>query len=294
MKIKKFDVFMICIIILYAIIYFNENSKECKSNVVSEVPVNAPVIDSAYCEAVSSNSVEDNESEVKEDIDSDLCIHASPTMRNGHMCVDLGTSVLWATCNVGSNNIPTSKGDFFSFGEVKPRKGTYSSIEYKKNRRVNYDTLPNKHLMLQDDPAYVFWGGNWRTPTLSEVDELIDNCNYRWVKNYMNSGVEGCLISCRCKKNPKSIFIPVNGIFEVDSVEIQHSGIMNRNGVNLWTSSLDFNEHSWAREGEKSCYYVSIYDNDKDVYFNSLCSVLPYFSMPIRPVINKLHSPWRY
>ncbi len=202
------------------------------------------------------------------------------------MCVDLGTSVLWATCNLGANGDCTKEGDYFSFGETSPRLGQYSYIEYKRNRRVNYDTLPDKRLQPQDDAARANWGGQWRTPTYHEVSELIHDCNYRWVKNYKKSGVDGCIISCKCKKNPKSIFIPVSGYKITDDEIDYNSGIVGQKGVCLWTSSVG-PQHGEKPYKEKPNWYIMIYDNRKDVYFNTLRSCSAFWRMPIRPVIKK-------
>ena len=48
---------------------------------------------------------------------------------NGYEYVDLGLSVMWATCNVGANS-PEEGGDSFAWGEVTPKE-TYTRENYK-------------------------------------------------------------------------------------------------------------------------------------------------------------------
>lgn len=289
MKLDKLDIIAILLIIISAIyVYYIRTAED--DNAVTEVideksEDEIPVSREEYETATAEADIAEEE-EVEEEIDKDLCTHADPVKRNGHMCVDLGTSVLWATCNLGANGDCTKEGDHFSFGETSPREGDYSSIEYRKNRRVDYDTLPNNRLMPQDDAARALWGGKWRTPTRKEVDELERNCNLKWTKNYKKSGVEGCIISCKCKKNPQSIFIPVSGIKRNDSTLDYESGIMNQKGINLWTSTVEFYEHGSSTR--KSNWQFMIYDNKgKDIYINTLCSCMNFERMAIRPVISK-------
>ena len=39
---------------------------------------------------------------------------------NGHDYVDLGLSVMWATCNIGANS-PEEYGDYFAWGEAETK-----------------------------------------------------------------------------------------------------------------------------------------------------------------------------
>jgi hypothetical protein len=47
-------------------------------------------------------------------------IKVIPAIENGHIYVDLGLSVKWATCNVGATK-PEEPGDYFAWGETKPK-----------------------------------------------------------------------------------------------------------------------------------------------------------------------------
>ena len=132
--------------------------------------------------------------------------------------VDLGlpSGTLWATCNIGANN-PEEYGDFFAWGETVP-KDYYGSITYKWcNGEYNMTkyctespdgTLEVKtELDSEDDAAYVNWGPQWRTPTMEQINELIETCT--WTTTTLN-GVNGRLVT---GPNGNSIFLPAPGSY---------------------------------------------------------------------------------
>lgn len=141
-----------------------------------------------------------------------------------HEYIDLGLpeGTLWATCNVGASK-PEETGDYFAWGETKPKKiyswhnykwcaGTSTTLT-KYNSWADGDTyglVDNKDEMeYGDDAAIVNWGDDWRTPLSIEFQELLEGCDWRWIKNYNGSGVSGTIgIS---KKNGKIIFFPESG-----------------------------------------------------------------------------------
>ncbi len=146
----------------------------------------------------------------------------------GHPYVDLGlkSGIKWATCNVGAKKV-TDKGDYFAWGEVKP-KSTYSWSNYKlcENKKVDdrkypqdftkyvtddkHGTIDNKSILeAKEDAATEQWGGTWRTPTNDEFGELLDICKWKWEENFHGSGVSGYLGTS--KKNGNKIFIPATG-----------------------------------------------------------------------------------
>ena len=126
--------------------------------------------------------------------------------------VDLGLSVLWATCNVGAS-APEDYGDYFAWGETKP-KGYYFWDTYKFGDLANFTKYNSvdglTRLALEDDAAAVNWGGYWRMPTMAEVEELFDNCSWTWTTK---NGINGYQIIGR---NGKSIFLPAAGFSDWD------------------------------------------------------------------------------
>ncbi len=139
--------------------------------------------------------------------------------------VDLGlpSGTLWATFNVGATK-PEEYGDYFAWGETKP-KDVYDENTYKwydsnyvlkflKYYGVDDHRLYQlwgielgsiDHLITllpEDDAATANWGSDWRTPTKKELEELINNCEYRWTEI---KGVKGAKYTA---SNGNSIFIP--------------------------------------------------------------------------------------
>lgn len=123
---------------------------------------------------------------------------------DGYEYVDLGLSVKWARYNVGASK-PEKYGSYFGFGdpsgnnvksyEAQSWGGYYESVSFGSSiSGTSYDSARYK------------WGNKWRMPTLSEVTELINNCN---VDTYSLNGVSGLILVS--KKNGKSIFLPAAG-----------------------------------------------------------------------------------
>ncbi len=116
---------------------------------------------------------------------------------NGHEYVDLGLSVMWATCNIGAES-PSDYGDYFAWGETEPISKEKNSVTYEKNMgSIAGDP--------QYDAATANWGGSWRMPTNNEIKELINQCEWEWITFGEKNGykVTG--------PNGNSIFLPAAG-----------------------------------------------------------------------------------
>ena len=123
---------------------------------------------------------------------------------NGHQYVDLGLSVKWATCNVGTTK-PEGYGDYFAWGETRS-KSYYNGSSY-----AYYDnptTLP-----LSADAARANWGGQWRMPTIDEFEELRNNCTWKWTTQ---NGVNGYKVTSN--SNGNYIFLPAAGYRDLGSL----------------------------------------------------------------------------
>lgn len=84
---------------------------------------------------------------------------------DGHEAVDLGLSVKWATCNLGSFS-ETNVGTKYLFS-THPHNNTE---DY-----VLYDPYSNSDLVSKT------WGDKWRLPTSEEMDELMQKCIFEIV-----------------------------------------------------------------------------------------------------------------
>ena len=142
-------------------------------------------------------------------------------MENGHEYVDLGLSVNWATCNVGAK-APQDFGYYYAWGETMPKdkylENNYKHFSILNNDKDNFLTILKYcddyrfrkvdhkiQLEREDDAAHVNWGGKWRTPTPSEVAELIEKCEWKWTTM---KGVDGYKV---IGPNGHHIFLPVSG-----------------------------------------------------------------------------------
>ena len=144
--------------------------------------------------------------------------------QNGHEYVDLGlpSGTLWATCNVGATK-PEEYGDYFAWGETVPKDeyswktykweeyvvnndGTYKVVIKKYNNNNMYGNTDNKsELDLDDDAAYANWGNNWRMPSIEQIRELRNYCDWEWIQL---NGVYG---NKYIGPNKNYVFLPAAG-----------------------------------------------------------------------------------
>lgn len=132
---------------------------------------------------------------------------------NGHEYVDLGLSVLWATCNIGAK-------EFYSYGDYYAFADTHNDITGDDSEdKVVYNKLGLKEGTCisgtANDIVLYKWGSDWRLPTDDEFYELIENCKLEYsyhkdeVKHdgdYYSYGLK--FIS---KINNNTIFLPFAG-----------------------------------------------------------------------------------
>ena len=203
--------------------------------------------------------------------------------------VDLGLSVKWATCNIGAEK-PEEAGYYYSWGEITP-KNDYSNYNYKyafvydgyyltkycDNSFEGYgDFIDYKTTLYpEDDVAHLLLGGNWRMPTYSEAQELVDQCDWTWTSI---NGMNGYLItSKKTGYENKSLFIPASGLK------------YNNNGRELygydggfWTNTL------YPPTNNLSDYlygaYIRFYSKGYTTPWYGIGSVDRYYGLPIRPV----------
>lgn len=131
--------------------------------------------------------------------------------------VDLGTSVYWATLNVGALS-PSELGDRYAWGELiaegenlteysLEKRNDYTWENYKWNKDGKFekygDKCPSPYtawmsklptLQREDDIATQLFGGKWRIPSVAEMEELRDECFWETTNNYMGSGVAGFIV----------------------------------------------------------------------------------------------------
>ena len=194
--------------------------------------------------------------------------------------VDLGLSVLWATCNVGAEK-PEDYGDYFAWGEVQT-KDMYDFVTYKYFRGTTtmspnvtkycdislsgYNGFVDNKFVLdpEDDAATVNWGGEWRIPTDAELTELREKCTWIWT---VQNGVNGYKV---VGLNGNSIFLPAVGYINNELF------VDLGKGARYWSSSLELNG------GSVAAYSVSFSSNS---VVQSI--ILRTCGQPVRPVCPK-------
>ena len=200
--------------------------------------------------------------------------------------VDLGLSVKWARCNLGASK-PTDYGDYFAWGETEPNKADYTWATYKwmqagkddwkhitkytaadgHTEGIWYDADGNfigdnkTTLEAADDAAIANLGSPWRMPTGDEIQELLDNCTWRWTTQ---DGVNGCEV--KSKKNGNTIFLPAAGYYF--GSDLNEAGSWG----GYWSSSL----YTGNSEGARSLYFKSGEHNWDNSY--------RYCGFSVRPV----------
>ena len=175
------------------------------------------------------------------------------TITYEYVNLGLPSGLKWATCNVGASS-ETDYGVFFQWGETSGVSGSlvgkYSGENYswasytlcdgsattltKYNNNTSYGENPDNITTLKsvDDAATQIMGGDWRMPTETEFNELINNTTKKWVTNYNGSGVNGYKFTSKTDES-KYIFIPAAGYCTSGSV-----GTVGSDG-NVWSSSLN-------------------------------------------------------
>ena len=160
--------------------------------------------------------------------------------QDGYYYVDLGLSVKWATCNVGSV-LASDEGKLFQFGRVDGYRYNDSNNQFRTNAQNKQDTgneyIPKtasgktynvrETLDLADDVAYINMGGAWRMPTKDEFEELLNNTTHK-VKTI--NGIKGMLFTS--KNNGHQLFIPICGYWSEDD------NFLNENDINVWSSQV--------------------------------------------------------
>ena len=129
--------------------------------------------------------------------------------------IDLGlpSGTKWASSNIGANN-PTECGDYFAWGDVATKSmyvGRTCETYDLDIVSLKFQDYLNRANVLSEkyDAAACILGNGWRIPSGEQAQELIDNCNWEWVANYNDSGVNGRLgVS---KINGERIFLPAAG-----------------------------------------------------------------------------------
>lgn len=206
----------------------------------------------------------------------------------GYTYVDLGlpSRTLWATYNVGAN-LPGEYGSHFAWGETTP-KTTYTLDTYTfftgyndgKNHNPQYSKYvwdknygtPDAKFILdnQDDAAYVNWGRNWCMPTVEQVQELAELCDF-WLKDIVVNGKTVKVCIGESKLNGNRIILPNAGL-EYSSTPNSHLDFW------IWTSEIS------RKLTSQACY---MYYKENEGILQCLDGADRCQGLSVRPVVKK-------
>ncbi len=212
---------------------------------------------------------------------------------NGHEYVDLGLSVMWATCNIGASS-SDEIGDYFAWGEVETKsyygfekEGDYKWGVYNADYETNYgmtkynQTDGKTILDLSDDAAHVNWGGSWRMPTQEEQEELLEKCKIEWsyVRNSAGEAVNGYKMT---GPNGNSIFFPCATGYYANA---EHYNYEQKNGgyAHYWSSSIYEDGYMRASHAAQIIMWMP---NDGENHILAY-QFSRFYGCPIRPVYSK-------
>ena len=198
---------------------------------------------------------------------------------SGIEAVDLGLSVKWANVNLGASKME-EYGDLYAYGELKT-KSTYTASNYKFYHNkytdkdgVSIDTIYydpiGKEVSIEIsgnyydtydianteyDVAQKKLGGKWRLPTYKEIQELQNNCEWKWgsVNDKYGYKITG--------KNGNYIFLPSAGFGTNKGREYGGSS------GNYLSSTLIDKQHN-GQDPDFSCFY-SIDFSKTEIWYGS-------------------------
>lgn len=205
--------------------------------------------------------------------------NATIPVPDGCEAVDLGLSVLWASCNLGAST-EADPGTYFAWGETKKKElydwneegqylwGAYSTSLPTYGMTKYVDSLVGGDginiLEPNDDAATKNWGGKWRMPTEAEFYELVDETKCEWT---WDDERKGYIVKGLATMN--SIFLPAAGLFDED--ELKEKDLCGY----YWSSEVNF----------LNCYSPVELMFDTDIFFVNF-----YFrkcGSSVRPVMEK-------
>ena len=177
----------------------------------------------------------------------------------GRRMVDLGlpSGLLWSNINLGGSS-PDESGNYYAWGETSPRSN-FSNDNYQYHGNMT-DISGSSH-----DAAHVTWQGNWRMPTLADLEELLSQCTWTEVTKYGQP-----MYKVTANDGSDSIFIAKRGY--MSNISVTDEG----NRASLWTSTLNTQQNTSN---------ANAYASDFIGVTRNIGSMSRYLGYTIRPVV---------
>lgn len=195
--------------------------------------------------------------------------------------VDLGlpSGILWASCNIGASS-PSEIGDYFAWGE-KESKDAYGWETYRLCRG-SYDSIfkytendGKRVLDPQDDVAKSMLGGEWRIPTKEDMEELVEECEWKWTRENGHLGWK--VIG----PNNNYIFLPASGA--ASSYRIAGVNELGR----YWTATRDDSDYSAYNLRFKDGTDTIVVVDDTRFYGRT---IRPVIGQPVKREVKKVQN----
>lgn len=194
-----------------------------------------------------------------------LDLYNSPTPG---LCIDLGLSVKWAGWNVGASK-PEEYGGYYAWGETEEKESYLkSNYAYYDSQSASYVDIGQEISGTEYDVAAVKWGYGWRMPTSVEIQELIDNCEWRGA---VYNGVIGSFITA---PNGNKLFVPHAGYYSGKSLYFSEDYPEGHTSYN-WSGTL-------SRVRDRDAYVMSSSDENGGELFEAYWQRA--YGLPVRPV----------
>lgn len=162
---------------------------------------------------------------------------------NEYIAIDLGlpSGIKWADVNIGASE-PEGTGLFFAWGETTGYEDAAARNEALE-RTDGFDA-PNysgrdirESLSSSNDGAYAATNGEWRMPTRTEFQELIDN-TYKIIINGASGNNNGIIKLISKSDMTKSITLSLPRVFDGNS-QISTKGLWSSTYYNYSYISID-------------------------------------------------------
>lgn len=191
----------------------------------------------------------------------------STKSENTMQAIDLGLSVKWADRNVGAL-LPENDGDFYAWGDTLTRR-MYSTTTYT-HYVDNYLNIGTNISATEWDISTKNFGGCWRMPTKTEMDELLSAQKTTWTWS-TKEGVPGYWVESKPTQDvpQQVIFMPAAGYHDLT----YH--YQNDTHGHYWTSSVGGSTTS------STAYALAFTSTSKT---NTTDANTRYFGYTIRPV----------
>lgn len=225
-------------------------------------------------------------SNINEDLSAEDFINISERPEINYVDLGLTSGVLWADRNVGA--IYTDKmGIPFAWAETETKEKfdwanyyDYDIESLGRFKKYIYSGKTTKYT-IDDDPSTKYYGKFWKTPSDENYAELINECNWIWIKDGIFEGYE--LIG----RNKNKIRIPISN--KCSQIGLYWSCTLDKHKSSKYAKCLYIDSHSKKLKAAQR--YLGL--NVRPVFYYNIFGGIPtnpFAEYPSYPLMNLLLS----